>query len=138
MWKNWLLWKRNLFCSILEILLPGLMCCFFYIFRFTTDYTKYGQKSYLEPNYAKKVNYPYTLFSDFEYPNNVPLDIRPSDDHYKDSMRGYYPFLQNCVNRKLGDINKKLERNGRVALAPKGNKFVDKIAEYIEKYEWAG
>lgn len=41
----------------------------------------------------KGVNYPYTIFSDFEFPNNVPTAIQPADGLFNPALRDYYPWL---------------------------------------------
>lgn len=35
--KNWILWKKNKFCSCLEILFPAAFCLLFFIFKGESD-----------------------------------------------------------------------------------------------------
>jgi len=49
--KNWILWRRNLCCSILEILIPVLFAVAFKIFREALPPDEYGKtKFYDEPS----------------------------------------------------------------------------------------
>jgi ATP-binding cassette subfamily A (ABC1) protein 3 len=81
LWKNYLLWKRSMCCSILEIILPVLLCCFFYLFRSSLDSTTIKETSYLEPDFTTKppTLYPYSIWGDYAYPDNVPPALKDDE-----------------------------------------------------------
>lgn len=46
--KNWILWKKNKFCSCLEILFPAAFCLLFFIFKGESDQIDVPDTSYIE------------------------------------------------------------------------------------------
>jgi hypothetical protein len=68
-------------CSILEIILPVLLCCFFYLFRSSLDSTTIKETSYLEPDFTTKppTLYPYSIWGDYAYPDNVPPALKDDE-----------------------------------------------------------
>ena len=80
LWKNWLLWKRNMCCSVTEIILPVVMCCFFYVFRGSLDSVEVEEKSYLSPDFKSKppIMYPYNIWPEYSYPANLPTSLNPT------------------------------------------------------------
>ncbi|KAL4478578.1 hypothetical protein ABPG74_006813 [Tetrahymena malaccensis] len=95
--KNFILWKRNICCSIFEILLPFLLVTTFFILKsqvddeFIPQESFYPQKTVLPPN--------------FQYLGINPQTNNPIPPHMKDCLTGrnnQYPSYRNGYVATVG------------------------------------
>ncbi|KAL4488927.1 hypothetical protein ABPG72_005714 [Tetrahymena utriculariae] len=111
--KNYILWKRNCCCSCLEVFLPVLLCCFFFLIRSQIQIDYLDQESFIDPytptkNYASDTPYVFATFLPDSTPVNEPVYNTPIPIKIKD-----------CLHGKTSDFPD--FRNGYVAMVDPGN-----------------
>ncbi|EAS01530.2 ABC transporter family protein (macronuclear) [Tetrahymena thermophila SB210] len=109
--KNFILWRRNLCCSLFEILLPFLVCL--------------GGMNLIRSNVSTQVipetsyiNQPTVL-----YPN-IPTGVLNST-----TGNQIIPPMLNCKNNMQDG---RPQRNGKVALIPKTNDLIDEVSQMLK------
>ncbi len=78
--KNWILWKRNWFCSIMEIFLPVILLAALFSIRNLVEIKKIAKKDYYDdlyalsssraPEYKNYLKY-YSSYPPFPFPHNL-------------------------------------------------------------------
>ena len=106
--KNWLMWKRNTCCSIFEILVPIIFALLLALFRNFSPLTLIPLTSHL--NITTQL-----------YPGLIPQP--PPQQQQQQQQQQQIPqfAFKNCSG----------ENGGFIALAPRGNPIINKLANLI-------
>ncbi|CAD8078681.1 unnamed protein product [Paramecium primaurelia] len=147
--KNWILWKRNCFCSTCELILPLLLILALGGIRSAVEKEDVAEANFYDPNNLKDWRgspflvklQPYIDEQQIEQ-NLIQYQLRDPELDLSDNLKKLntttrlrlLPPMKNCIDNYRQD-QKRMWRNGDIAMGPSADHpIVKELSEIFTKY----